>query len=103
MINSYGLTQMRECLRVKTNSLMKAATELVKRKKKWEPMSLKVWSGLAPSKVELLIWKIYKDSLPTKELLARRDVLTGDAASRCALCGEESGTTDHLLVHCRWS
>ncbi|KAL9662535.1 hypothetical protein QQ045_027368 [Rhodiola kirilowii] len=52
--------------RFSTNSLMKAARAIKIKNKGWEEVPFQLWSGLAPPKVEMLIWRIYLDSLPSK-------------------------------------
>ncbi|KAL9683236.1 hypothetical protein QQ045_015055 [Rhodiola kirilowii] len=86
-----------------TNSLMKAAMSIRGQKKKWVEVPFQLWSGLAPPKVELLIWRIYLDSLPSKVTLQRRRILRNSQDLNCVLCEREAETTDHLLNQCRWS
>ncbi|KAL9664021.1 hypothetical protein QQ045_019418 [Rhodiola kirilowii] len=73
------------------------------KKDRWEKLTFQVWSGLAPPKVELIVWKIYQESLPSKDLLAKRRVLNREEDLKCQFCGSELETTNHLLLHCRWS
>ncbi|KAL9672928.1 hypothetical protein QQ045_029181 [Rhodiola kirilowii] len=82
---------------------MKAAMTIREKKRKWEPIPFQLWTGLAPPKVELLIWKIYLGSLPSKMTLYGRMILRRDQNLKCDLCGIEQETTDHLLIHCEWS
>ncbi|KAL9667760.1 hypothetical protein QQ045_002125 [Rhodiola kirilowii] len=85
------------------NSLMTAAMKIREKRNKWEPIPIQLWNGLSPPKVELLIWKIYSDSLPSKMMLYGRKILKRDQNLKCDLCGIEQETTDHLLIHCQWS
>ncbi|KAL9681972.1 hypothetical protein QQ045_013765 [Rhodiola kirilowii] len=89
--------------RFSTNSLMKAAMDVKIKKKGWEEVPFKLWSGLAPPKVEMLIWRIYSDSLPSKVNLLKRRVLKEGQDLSCVLCETELETSDHLLIHCSWS
>ncbi|CAM8979776.1 unnamed protein product [Rhodiola kirilowii] len=89
--------------RFTTNSLMRAAVTLRAKKKKWDHMPLKLWSGIAPPKVEMLVWRTYLDSLPTKMTLCRRRVLRREQDLQCVLCGGDQESTDHLLIQCVWS
>ncbi|KAL9679350.1 hypothetical protein QQ045_017208 [Rhodiola kirilowii] len=86
-----------------TNSLMKAAMSIKTKKKKWEELPFKLWSGLGSPKVEMLIWRIYLDSLPSKMALHRRRVLRNRQDLTCVLCDRDEESSDHLLVHCKWS
>ncbi|KAL9664765.1 hypothetical protein QQ045_020172 [Rhodiola kirilowii] len=85
------------------NSLMKAAMAIRKNKKKWEQVPFQLWSGLAPPKLEMLIWRIYVESFPTKLALPKRRVLRREEDLVCVLCDSEQESTDHLLIHCVWS
>ncbi|KAL9672249.1 hypothetical protein QQ045_028499 [Rhodiola kirilowii] len=86
-----------------TNSLMQAAMTIKRNKKNWEQIPFHLWSGVAPPKVETLIWRIYMESLPSKEALGRRRVLRREEDLSCVLCEKEQETADHLLIHCSWS
>ncbi|KAL9688405.1 hypothetical protein QQ045_032826 [Rhodiola kirilowii] len=85
-----------------TSSLMKAAVAIKAKKHNWENLPFHLWCGAAPPKVEMLIWKIFLDSLPTKLALYRRRVLNREDLI-CALCEEDRESADHLLIHCKWS
>ncbi|KAL9691852.1 hypothetical protein QQ045_012279 [Rhodiola kirilowii] len=85
------------------NSLMKAALAIKSKKKSWEQVPFQLWSGLAPPKVETLIWRIYVDSLPSKLALWKRKVIRREEDLVCVLCGKASESADHLLIHCEWS
>ncbi|KAL9676364.1 hypothetical protein QQ045_004578 [Rhodiola kirilowii] len=82
---------------------MSAAMTIREKTRQWEPIPFQLWIGLAPPKVELLIWKVYSDSLPSKMMLHERKILRRDHDLQCVLCGIELETTDHLLIHCQWS
>ncbi|KAL9680066.1 hypothetical protein QQ045_017941 [Rhodiola kirilowii] len=56
-----------------SNSLMKAAMMIRINKKKWDKLPFQLWLGVAPPKVEMLVWRIYLESLPTKVLLQREE------------------------------
>ncbi|KAL9672015.1 hypothetical protein QQ045_009589 [Rhodiola kirilowii] len=89
--------------RFSSNSLLKAATSIKCKKKGWEALPSQLWLGIAPPKVEMLIWRIFIDSLPSKVLLSKRRVLLREEDLFCVLCGGEVETSDHLLIHCEWS
>ncbi|KAL9664080.1 hypothetical protein QQ045_019477 [Rhodiola kirilowii] len=86
-----------------TNTLMKAALKIREKSRKWEQVPFKLWTGLAPPKVELLMWKIYLNSLPSKMTLHSRKILKREQDLACVLCGLAQESTDHLLIHCEWS
>ncbi|KAL9667115.1 hypothetical protein QQ045_001463 [Rhodiola kirilowii] len=86
-----------------SSSLMKAAMAIRISKKKWEQMPFQLWSGLAPPKVEMLIWRIYLESLPSKLSLRTRRVLRREEDLVCKLCDSEQESANHLLLHCKWS
>ncbi|KAL9667293.1 hypothetical protein QQ045_001644 [Rhodiola kirilowii] len=87
----------------KTNTLMKAAIAIKAKKKKWEEIPFQLWSGIAPPKVEMLIWRVYLQSLPSKMMLQRRRVLRNQQDLLCVFCEAENESSDHLLIHCRWT
>ncbi|KAL9691204.1 hypothetical protein QQ045_011623 [Rhodiola kirilowii] len=84
-----------------TNTLKRAAMEIRRRKKKWDLVSFQLWSGLAPLKVEMFVWRVYLNSLPTKMTLKGRRVLSKEEDLACVLCGTELETADHMLMHCQ--
>ncbi|CAM8969112.1 unnamed protein product [Rhodiola kirilowii] len=86
-----------------TNSLLKAASAIRSRKKGWEVMPTRLWLGIAPPKVEMLVWRIFLDSIPSKALLSERRILLREEDLFCVLCGGEKETSDHLFIHCEWS
>ncbi|KAL9690771.1 hypothetical protein QQ045_011181 [Rhodiola kirilowii] len=51
----------------------------------------------------MLVWRLYHDSLPTKDILARKGVLNAGHNLNCEFCGLKLETADHLLLHCNWS
>ncbi|KAL9685550.1 hypothetical protein QQ045_023001 [Rhodiola kirilowii] len=79
-----------------TNSLMNVAMSIRKDEKNWEPLSFHLWSGLAPPKVEMFIWRIYQESLPCKSLLQRRKILRRQEDLMCEFCEVEVESADHL-------
>ncbi|KAL9681628.1 hypothetical protein QQ045_013414 [Rhodiola kirilowii] len=85
------------------SSLMRTALAIKAKKHNWESMPFKLWCGAAPPKVEMLIWRIFFQSLPTKLALYSRRVLNREEDLTCVLCEEERESSDHLLIHCRWS
>ncbi|KAL9681272.1 hypothetical protein QQ045_013054 [Rhodiola kirilowii] len=89
--------------RFSTNSLMRAASAIKCKKKGWEIVPTQLWMGIAPPKVEMLIWRIFLESLPSKDLLCKRRILSREEDLFCVLCGWEKETSDHLLIHCEWS
>ncbi|KAL9674201.1 hypothetical protein QQ045_030471 [Rhodiola kirilowii] len=89
--------------RFKVNSLMRAAMEIKRATNKWDTLNFQVWSGLAPPKVEMLVWRIYHDSLPTKDSLARKGVLSLSQNLNCDLCNQHAESPDHLFLQCNWS
>ncbi|KAL9663373.1 hypothetical protein QQ045_018759 [Rhodiola kirilowii] len=85
------------------NTLMKDALEIKRTKNKWDTLSFQVWSGLAPPKEELLVWRLYHESLPMKESLYRKGVLSATHNLNCDICNQQVESADHLLLQCSWS
>jgi len=58
-----------------------------------------VWLKQIPSKVSLLVWRLLRNKLPTKDNMAQR----GDLASTDMACLAGCDTTEtvtHLFLHC---
>ncbi|XP_071709257.1 uncharacterized protein [Rutidosis leptorrhynchoides] len=62
-----------------------------------------VWNNNVPSKVALFHWLALKNSIPVRDVLSRRHILSVDQSTFCAWCLNEVETIDHLLMHCSWS
>ncbi|KAK8662180.1 hypothetical protein V6N13_091767 [Hibiscus sabdariffa] len=58
-----------------------------------------VWTGLAPPKVEGLLWKAVPGRIPTLDELAKRGIHRTET-NLCAFCSKESETVQHLFCHC---
>ncbi|CAM8956998.1 unnamed protein product [Rhodiola kirilowii] len=65
--------------------------------------SFKRWKIRTPPKVEMLVWRLYHDSLPTRDILARKEVLSSGQNLNCELCDQHVESVDHLLLICKWS
>lgn len=53
-----------------------------------------------PNKVKLLMWKIFKNILPSKFILDQRHINTHPW---CVCCGKEAETLDHTFIRCKRS
>jgi len=61
-----------------------------------------VWHKHIPSKVSLLVWRLLRNCIPTKDNLAIRGALPTTDTS-CALgCGSTESPV-HLFIHCSFS
>jgi len=58
-----------------------------------------VWLKQIPSKVSLLVWRLLRNRLPTKDNLLRRRVINGSALT-CVVGCEAFETTLHLFLNC---
>ena len=58
-----------------------------------------VWLKQIPSKVSLLVWRLLRNRLPTKDNLFRQGVINGDALTCAAGC-DVSETDLHLFLNC---
>lgn len=58
----------------------------------------KIWEVQAIPRVRLLLWRACANALPVKENLCRRKCSDDPV---CILCGEETESVAHLLMHCR--
>ena len=57
----------------------------------------RVWSGHVPSKVNVFIWKLARDILPTNRAKFVRHM---EATDTCPLCNRETETSYHAAVTC---
>nr|POF02718.1 hypothetical protein CFP56_04951 [Quercus suber] len=62
-----------------------------------KPLWKGIWSLKVPSKVKNLVWRAVKNSLPTKQNLVKRKVLTDDCCDQCKMQKED---TLHALYLC---
>jgi len=53
-----------------------------------------IWRIQAPNKIHHFIWRVVKDSLPTKENLYKRHI---PLDVTCSLCDEQQETLMHAL------
>ena len=58
-----------------------------------------VWKGLAPSKVEVFCWQLFRGRIAVKEQLVRRGLLDTSLAS-CTFCKVECESIGHLFFSC---
>lgn len=56
-----------------------------------------IWKVKVPHKVNLFVWKLLHDRLPTLLALKNRGIPTD---STCTMCKEEEESTSHLFLHC---
>ncbi|KAJ9560034.1 hypothetical protein OSB04_005194 [Centaurea solstitialis] len=56
------------------------------------------WSSLVPIKVNVFIWRLFLNALPTRANLLRRGVVLQD--STCVLCNSGLDVVDHCLFTC---
>ncbi|XP_071719602.1 uncharacterized protein [Rutidosis leptorrhynchoides] len=62
-----------------------------------------VWGNNVPSKIMVFHWLAIKDSIPVKDVLARRHILPSNIPSVCVFCRVEVESVNHLLIHCKWT
>ena len=56
------------------------------------------WSSLVPLKVNILVWRMMVNALPTKVNLQRRGILL--TSIECGLCHSREEDLDHCLFRC---
>ncbi|KAL8508390.1 hypothetical protein ACS0TY_018850 [Phlomoides rotata] len=61
----------------------------------------RLWKSYAPRRYQAIVWKLLHNRLPTKEKLQRMGIIPVSEDIKCALCGEDDKTIDHLLGKCR--
>jgi len=60
-----------------------------------------LWHKDVPLKVTLFAWRLFRNRLPTKDNLFRRQIIVMDAQACVGDCGEME-TSHHLLLHCNF-
>ncbi|KAL2951717.1 hypothetical protein AAZX31_19G069200 [Glycine max] len=53
-----------------------------------------------PNKVAFLLWRAFKDRLPTKDNLVRRNVIDHNADLLCCFCHLHGETAQHIFLTC---
>ena len=56
-----------------------------------------IWKVQVPHKINLFVWKLLHDSIPTLFTLKKRGIPTDGI---CPMCKEEEESTSHLFLHC---
>ncbi|KAJ9562981.1 hypothetical protein OSB04_008141 [Centaurea solstitialis] len=56
------------------------------------------WSSLVPIKVNILVWRLFLNALPTKVNLARRGIVIHSTS--CVFCNSGPDEADHCLFSC---
>jgi ribonuclease HI len=57
---------------------------------------ISLWKTSVPSKIKVFLWRLAKQSIPTADVLAHRNMAT---SSTCSLCGAEDSWR-HSLIEC---
>lgn len=57
-----------------------------------------VWNSLIPSKVNILMWRIMLDRIPTRDNLRKREIDIDSVL--CPVCGKDIETSRHLMFEC---
>ena len=56
-----------------------------------------LWNPIVPTKVGFFAWEVWWGKILTMDKLKKRGF---SLASRCALCGKDEESLEHLLIHC---
>ena len=56
------------------------------------------WRIKIPSKIAVFVWRLFRDRLPTRKNLQRRQVQITDMS--CPFCRSVEEETSHLFIHC---
>lgn len=63
----------------------------------------KLWLATIPSKVSIFIWRAFYDRLPTRHLLSRHGIISGDHNSSYVFCFLAEESSCHLFFHCTFA
>jgi hypothetical protein len=66
-----------------------------------DAVAASIWHKDIPLKVVLFVWRLFRDRLPTRSNLFRRNVIDIDAQSCVGGCGLVE-TSTHLFFHCNF-
>jgi hypothetical protein len=59
-----------------------------------------IWRSPAPSKFIAFSWQALHNRIPTRDNLALRGIIRGEASRNCVLCSDQLESASHLLLHC---
>lgn len=62
-----------------------------------------IWNKLVPSKVQLHVWRVLLERLPTCTKLQRRNILSTNANVECIFCKKEDESVRHVFFECEYS
>lgn len=63
----------------------------------------RIWHIPVPSNVQLFVWRLLLDKLPTKTNLNRCNILASEEELKCLLCKEQTKIASHLFFCCKFS
>ena len=63
----------------------------------WKPFE-ELWKTKIPSKIAVFAWRLFRDSLPTKNNLHKRQMQIQDML--CPFCRSVEEEASHLFIHC---
>jgi hypothetical protein len=59
-----------------------------------------IWRSPAPSKIIAFSWQVLHNRIPTRDNLALRGIIRGNASRNCVMCVDHLESVAHLLLHC---
>lgn len=59
-----------------------------------------IWKAHIPPKWRFFLWNVCQNALPTKENLAKRNIIY---QPECPICYSEVETTEHIFTRCPWT
>lgn len=63
-----------------------------------------VWNKWVPTKINVFVWRLIQDRIPTLPNLKRRNIINQEEADFCRLCEEkEEESIMHLFFNCRFA
>jgi len=82
--------------------LLQKADKIAKNGAEVDTLVCTVWKGIAPPKVELMLWLALLGRLNTKSMLVKKKILQSQD-NHCSFCAQQEEDVDHVLLNCQVS
>ena len=100
--NEQDRAQWGVCGKFSVKNLLEKANKLAKESAEVDTLVCTVWRGIAPPKVELMLWLALLERLNTKSMLVKKTIISNQE-NFCSFCTQQEEDIDHLLLNCQVS